>query len=185
MQDNGDNDSDSSSDEEVAIVMMLVPYVKSRFATEVRHDSILQGNAYFKELYHSRSESRFYDSARMRRVTFDALVHALEEKGLHSSSCISSCEKVMTMLYILTGQSIRSTCERWQHSGSTISHIVNEVLSASRALQDQVIQAPSSEVPSTVLSSPKFYPYFCDCIGALDGNVRIPHIIGSRRSIRH
>jgi hypothetical protein len=49
----------------------------------------------------------------------------------------------------------------------------HKVLRACLELYRNVVRLPQLRVPFQIQSNPKFYPYFIDCIGALDGT----HII--------
>ena len=166
----GDRSTSSSDDDIVSAVIYVGPYLQSVYANERRHDSILQGAAYYNELMASGNDSRFYDSARMQRTTFLSLLASLERTDkLKSSAGISSGEKLMMTIHVLTRSTNRVISERWQHSGSTVSQVVHEVLGAAAIIQDDMITRPSAETPQHVRSSSKFYPYFSNCIGAIDG----------------
>ena len=65
----------------------------------------------------------------------------------------------------------RSTKKTWQHSGSTISLVVKQVIQAILRCDKLKCEQPTVNdgTPEHISSNPKFYPYFRDCIGALDG----------------
>jgi hypothetical protein len=114
----------------------------------------------------------------MSRETFEQLVRRCKAQGgLKDTRKISAGEKVMIFLYILSGQSNRSTQERWQHSGDSISNVVKQVRAA--ILRLKLLVSPDLLQPSDVISrNPKYYPFFKDCIGAFDGT-HIPAVIGA------
>jgi hypothetical protein len=170
--DAADSDSSFSSIDSDAVqtVAVLAPYLRSYYVKEPRTTSILQGAQYYMELVGSDNELRFYDMARMRRETFYSLLRVLETTGrLHSSERVTSGEKLMIFLRVLTRTTTRACGERWQVSGATVSAAIHEVLSALRIIRPAYIQPPGTAIPAHIASSPKFFPYFSNCIGALDG----------------
>jgi hypothetical protein len=90
---------------------------------------------------------------------------ALEGTGEH----ISSGDKLIMLIQVLTRATNRVFADRWQHRGSTVSDAIAEVLAAAADLEPTVIRPPSQATPAHILSSAKFFPYFRDCIAALDG----------------
>jgi hypothetical protein len=170
IEDDG-NDSDSSSSSEVVpAIAALAPYLCAYYAKTPRTTSILQGSAYYRELVDSDNERRFYDMARMRRETFFALLSALESTGkITSSERVVSGEKLMIFMRVLAGATNRTCSERWQVAGATITAAVKEVLAAVGALRSLLIKPPIATKHAHIVNSPKFFPYFEDCIGAIDG----------------
>ncbi|CAN1316241.1 hypothetical protein LINPERPRIM_LOCUS29998 [Linum perenne] len=66
--------------------------------------------------------------------------------------------------------SARDNAKDFQHSATTVSKYVGIVLKAVISLSHVVIGPPNmSEVPPQILNDPKYYPYFKDCVGAIDG----------------
>ncbi|KAF0728661.1 hypothetical protein Ae201684_013619 [Aphanomyces euteiches] len=77
----------------------------------------------------------------------------------------------MIFLYIVgEGASNRSAQERFQHSGDTISKVFHQVLSANLLRVPTMMPASlPSWCPNEIQENPKWFPFFKDCIGALDG----------------
>ena len=73
----------------------------------------------------------------------------------------------------LVGQPTRKSGERWQHSTSTISKNTREVIDCILKCKDEIILGvEEDEEPSDyITNSYRFFPYFRDCIGALDGTL--------------
>ncbi|RLN89583.1 hypothetical protein BBJ28_00025798 [Nothophytophthora sp. Chile5] len=171
-RDSSDSDSSMSSPEADAIqtIAVVAPYLQSYYAKELRNTSILQGSAYFKELVESDSEMRFYDVVRMRRETFFELLRLLDSTGrVSSSDSVSSGEKLLIFMYVLTRTTHRATGERCQVSGATVSSAIKEVPAAISIVRTAFIKPPAAATPARITSSPKFFPYFENCIGAIDG----------------
>ncbi|KAH1047135.1 hypothetical protein J1N35_037919, partial [Gossypium stocksii] len=58
---------------------------------------------------------------------------------------------------------------RYYRSTETIHRYFRAVLRAVLKLYKLVIKLPDESTPSEIRNNPRFYPYFKDCIGALDG----------------
>jgi hypothetical protein len=89
---------------------------------------------------------------------------------------ISVEQQVYIFLFIVSqGAANRTTQERFQHSGETISRNFLKVLHALETLSEDYIQLIEPEeyedCVTEISQNPKFYPYFKDCIGAIDGSL--------------
>ncbi|KIO00364.1 hypothetical protein M404DRAFT_97306, partial [Pisolithus tinctorius Marx 270] len=73
----------------------------------------------------------------------------------------------------VTGLSIRHVGERFQRSNGTISKYFKKILFAfsSHDIYSKYIRLPRSDAPvhPTIRDNPKFFPFFADAIGAIDG----------------
>ncbi|KAK5771483.1 hypothetical protein PVK06_047687 [Gossypium arboreum] len=58
---------------------------------------------------------------------------------------------------------------RYYRSTETVHRYFRVVLRAILKLYKLVIRLPNESIPSEIRNNPRFYPYFKDCIGALDG----------------
>src|SRR5436190_23940926 len=59
---------------------------------------------------------------------------------------------------------------RFQHSGETVSRYFHIVSNAHNRLAPEYIKFPdSNEIPMAITNNSKFYNFFNNCIGALDG----------------
>ncbi|XP_057443774.1 uncharacterized protein LOC130735922 [Lotus japonicus] len=68
--------------------------------------------------------------------------------------------------------SVRILEERFQHSGETISRQFHSVLNVVCGLARDIIKpidSSFSDVPDEIKNDVRYYPYFKDCIGAIDG----------------
>jgi hypothetical protein len=142
----------------------------------VQHDSILTGNEYYLELMRSENLNRLHDYARMDRETFLILLDLLRDYGglqnLNRSVFISAGEKLMICIYILKGNSMRETNERWQKFSSTIHRILYQVISSFGKIRKYVMAPASASTPvlEQIREDPTFYPFFRNCVGAFDGS---------------
>jgi hypothetical protein len=145
-------------------------YLRTHYAKEPCHTSVLTGSMYYHELTQSQSPVRFYRVARMSLRTFKLLLSDLESTNkLPSNERVCSGERLLILLYIISGNSSRAAQERWQHGPGTISRIVRQCVAAIGARWSAMVSLPSPDTPAQIRDSAKYYPYFKDCIGAFDG----------------
>ncbi|KAL0393068.1 UNVERIFIED_CONTAM: hypothetical protein Sradi_2529600 [Sesamum radiatum] len=121
-------------------------------------------------------QGRFYDNIRMTKPCFYALVDALTSRGLlphGQTSRVSSIEEVaLFMQTVGMHKRQRDNMERFQHSLETINRRFHRVLSALCAMAPELITRPSfTETHARITNNPDFYPFFKDCIGAMDGTL--------------
>jgi len=150
-----------------------------RYDNIPQHDSILTGHRYYLELMNTANVHRFLNINRMDKQTFLRLVTMLTSIGmLKDSLTICSGQKVMIFIQALIGHSNRQSAERWQHSGSTISVILHEVVDSLYRCLGNCFFRPTAgdELSSVIQNNSKFFPFFANCIGALDGT-HIPAIV--------
>ena len=91
-------------------------------------NSALSGRQYCNEFLAIDNELRFFQTTRMDHPTFQLLHTLLVQNGLSSSVFLKSEEKLIMFLYMLTGKEYRNIAERFQHSTSTVSRSIHEVL---------------------------------------------------------
>ncbi|KAL0287948.1 UNVERIFIED_CONTAM: hypothetical protein Sradi_7113900 [Sesamum radiatum] len=85
---------------------------------------------------------------------------SVQSKKLHFSCRRSEC---------INGS---DNMERFQHSLETINRRFHRVLSALCAMAPELITRPSfTETHARITNNPDFYPFFKDCIGAMDGTL--------------
>eukprot|EP00268_Persea_americana_P058978 TRINITY_DN7185_c0_g1_i15.p1 TRINITY_DN7185_c0_g1~~TRINITY_DN7185_c0_g1_i15.p1 ORF type:complete len:191 (+),score=11.14 TRINITY_DN7185_c0_g1_i15:373-945(+) len=73
---------------------------------------------------------------------------------------------------------------RFQHSGETISRYFNKVLNAIVMLSKHYITPPTQDTPLEISSKSIYYPYFKDCVGAIDGT-HVPAIVRMDDQVRY
>ncbi|KAF8799767.1 hypothetical protein BYT27DRAFT_7071190, partial [Phlegmacium glaucopus] len=71
-----------------------------------------------------------------------------------------------------TGASSQMLQERFQRSGETISKYIKEItkMLVGSFYRKYVKLLPVDQVPLAIRSDSKFYPYFKDCRGTIDGS---------------
>ncbi|KAJ7652319.1 hypothetical protein B0H17DRAFT_887275, partial [Mycena rosella] len=84
---------------------------------------------------------------------------------------VSADEKVTTFLYFArTGCSTRMCQERFHRSVDTINKSIYSILlMLVGSFYQKHVHLPLDETPIEIRENPKFYPYFRNCCGAIDG----------------
>ena len=118
-------------------------------------------------------ENSCYNMFRVERQLFNRLHNILVESyGLQSTTKMSSVEALAIFLWIVGApQSIRQADDRLVRSLETISRTFNKVLRCLLRLAPNIIRPRDPEFSELHpnLENPDFWPYFNDCIGAIDG----------------
>ncbi|CAI9290542.1 unnamed protein product [Lactuca saligna] len=100
-------------------------------------------------------------------------------KALMTRKMVPMIEEQLAIFMFIVGHNLRTRAvqELFKYSGETISRHFNNVLNAIIAISLDFFQSPSSEIPPEIRDDPRFYPYFMDCVGAVNG-VHFPVIVG-------
>ncbi|XP_066376448.1 protein ALP1-like isoform X2 [Miscanthus floridulus] len=108
---------------------------------------------------------------RMRRAPFFSLCNLLREKKLLADNINSCVEEQVAMFLHIVGhnQRFRVVKQNWRRSIETVHRHFKDVLYAIGELRQEMIRPPSNETPVKISNSHRWYPYFKDCIGAIDG----------------
>jgi hypothetical protein len=77
-------------------------------------------------------------------------------------------EKIIILIYALYVWFNRTIAERWQHSGSTIKICVQDAIRALMKCKRYFFAEPE-DLPDSIRNNPKYFPFFRDCVGALNG----------------
>ena len=97
-------------------------YAKLFMIKDTQHDSKLQGKDYYEEVMSTCNKNRFFEVARMPYESFIKFVNLLVVHGeLEGSENIHAGEMTLMFMNSLTGTSLATQAERWQHSKSTCS----------------------------------------------------------------
>ncbi|XP_023156871.1 uncharacterized protein [Zea mays] len=119
------------------------------------------------------------DLLRMRRAPFMQLCDLFRTRQLLRDSIHSSVEEQVAMFLHVVGhnQRFRVVHMTFRRSIETINRYFREVLYAVGELRNEMILPPSTATPTKIRDSHRWYPYFKDCIGAIDGThvlARVP-----------
>lgn len=91
-------------------------------------------------------------------------------------------EEMIATFLLIVGHNDRycNVRQRFGRSHFTTSQNFNKVLKALNTIAPQMMVKPGFAVPSKIRGNTRFYPYFKDCIGAIDGT-HIPAMIKGRQ----
>ncbi|KAL6638731.1 hypothetical protein ACP70R_023590 [Stipagrostis hirtigluma subsp. patula] len=123
------------------------------------------------ELYNG-TDTNCINQLRMRKAVFFKLSARLRDAGLLRDTIHVSVEEQLAMFLHTVGHNLRNRVIGLfvKRSSETVSRYFNQVLKALCFLAKDMIKLRSVETHAKITSSPgRFYPYFKDCIGALDG----------------
>ncbi|KAL6558591.1 hypothetical protein OROMI_018941 [Orobanche minor] len=115
----------------------------------------------------------FKEQLRLHRGMFIKLVDLMVARNLLSDGrFIKVAEQVGICIFILAkGASYRDAADVFKHSISTISKYFKKVLDALVTLSYDIVRphADLSLVPLEIMNNSLYWPFFEDCVGALDG----------------
>ncbi|KZT51836.1 hypothetical protein CALCODRAFT_418983, partial [Calocera cornea HHB12733] len=100
---------------------------------------------------------------------------------------VGTTEQVALFLVgVRQGASNRTLQELFQRSGDTVSRLFNQVLDAltSPEVYNAYVQLPENSIPPGIRLESRFYPWFKDCLAAIDGS-HIPANPGSEEKARY
>ncbi|KAL6563574.1 hypothetical protein OROGR_002533 [Orobanche gracilis] len=103
------------------------------------------------------------------------------EKGILQDTRFICVEEMLAAFLRVVGQNARYSVVRepFGRSHFTASQNFNKILKALNKLAAGMMAKPSSTTPQKIRENTRFYPYFKDCVGAIDGT-HIPAIIVGR-----
>ena len=161
------------------VCQYLVPYM----CKEPRNTSEQKGSSWVQEIL-TGHDSKCYEMFRVEKHVFYRLCYKLVEHGLQGSRYVGVEEMVALFLHTVGhGQCNRLLQERFQHSGETISRLFHKVLVACFSLSREIIK-PSDPMfrgcHEKIREDPRYYPYFQNAIGAIDGThilCVVPHSV--------
>uniref|UniRef100_A0A2N9IX83 Uncharacterized protein n=1 Tax=Fagus sylvatica TaxID=28930 RepID=A0A2N9IX83_FAGSY len=107
----------------------------------------------------------------MRPIAFFELCKILSEKNLVRETInVSIKEQVVVFLHTI-GHNVRFrvAAGRFHRSVETIHRYFRVVLKGVFCLYKHVVRLPGNETHPDIRNNRRFYPYFKDCIGAIDG----------------
>ncbi|PPD69871.1 hypothetical protein GOBAR_DD33248 [Gossypium barbadense] len=142
---------------------------RNEIASRPRVDRDYERENYINSILYS-GDQHCIDVIRMRPIAFFNLCDILSRNNLlQSSKSVNIREQVVIFLHII-GHNVRFRVigSRYYRSTQTVHHYFRVVLRAILKLYRLVIRLPDESTPSEIRNNPRFYPYFKDCIGALD-----------------
>ncbi|CAL5445288.1 unnamed protein product [Camellia sinensis] len=162
---------ESSDDEKDGVFVNYIP-------KDISHTLASNGTKFVDEVLNGRNE-HCLENFRMDKHIFYKLCDILQARGLLRHTNRIKIEEQLAIFMFIIGHNLRTRAvqELFRYSGETISRHFNNVLNAIMGISLDFFQGPGPDVPPEVLEDPRFYPYFKDCVGAVDG-IHIPVMVG-------
>ncbi|KAK1427138.1 hypothetical protein QVD17_15821 [Tagetes erecta] len=171
-----------------SVICLMVAFTTRHRLSTKKHanlptkDEILQRQYVREEMLRDLSNGgKCRELIRMSEKAFMTLCNILKhDGGLQPTQRMSVEEQVARFLHIV-GNDMRNRFASWiyRRSGSTTSRCFHRVLRAIISLESHYIQQPKGDiVPKEIQEKKRFYPFFKDCIGAVDGThvrVKVPN----------
>ncbi|CAA2933598.1 Hypothetical predicted protein [Olea europaea subsp. europaea] len=134
------------------------------------HSVSPKGSGFLAEVLNGHDDS-CREMLRMDKHVFHKLSDTFRQRGMLRDTAGVMIEEQLAIFLNIVGHNERNRViqERFQHSGETISRHFNNVLKAIKSLSREFLQTPPLITPAEILQSNRFYPYFEDCIGVIDG----------------
>ncbi|SPT20816.1 unnamed protein product [Triticum aestivum] len=113
---------------------------------------------------------------RMKRAPFAKLVETFRSRGLLQDNINTSVEEQVAIFLHVIGhnQRFRVIHNMVRRSMETISRYFKQVHFTIGELRGEMIRRPSGQTPPKIRGSPRWYPYFKDCIGSTHVTARVP-----------
>lgn len=168
------DDLDLELDEMELVAAAAGYYYYNSMTKQPVRSSSPRGKGFLTELLEGDDDvSR--EMLRMDKHVFHKLCNILRQRGMLRDTAGVMIEEQVAMFLNIVGHNERNRViqERFQHSGETISRHFNNVLKAIKSLSREFLQPPPLSTAPQILNTDRFYPYFQDCIGVIDG-LQIP-----------
>ncbi|KAI4999599.1 hypothetical protein ZWY2020_004188 [Hordeum vulgare] len=166
---------EEDDDETVLFILPLLhSYLmdsRERSEKKQRHSSILYGKQRVDELLEGHVKNCLV-AFRMEPYIFKSLASYLRRTELIKDTRLKVEEKLAFFLYMLSHNSSYEDMQlEFRHSGSTFHEYINEFFDIIPALCTRFVEPPRIDEPHPVIATDeRFYPYFKNCIGAIDGS---------------
>lgn len=161
----------SSDDEKDGIYGNYIP-------KDLSHSLASNGTKFVDQVLNGQGD-RCLENFRMDKPVFYKLCDILQGKGLLRHTNRIKIEEQLAIFMFIIGHNLRTRAvqELFRYSGETISRHFNNVLNAIMTISLDFFQPPSTDVPPEISDDSRLYPYFKDCVGAVDG-IHFPVTVG-------
>ncbi|XP_021714756.1 uncharacterized protein LOC110682740 [Chenopodium quinoa] len=134
----------------------------------VNRDSLREAN--INSILHC-GDTHCLGQIRMRPAAFYSLCNILVERGLLRESVRMSVKEQVIIFLHLLGHNVRFRVigGRFFRSTWTVHYYFHIVLQAILRLYPEVVKPPTTSIQPEIQNIPRFFPWFEDFIGAIDG----------------
>ena len=157
----------------VAAAYAVVKYSQAYFNKLPYHNFALTGFTWILELLTGHPKC-IHTELGVHKHVFRSLIITLQNAGYMSSRFVMLEKQLAIFLYIcVTGLSLIHVSKHFQQATGTTSKYFLKMLEffSSPSFYNDCVRLPSVDtpVPSKIQNNPKFYPFFKDTLGAIDG----------------
>ncbi|GAV69414.1 LOW QUALITY PROTEIN: hypothetical protein CFOL_v3_12915, partial [Cephalotus follicularis] len=111
-----------------------------------------------------------HEMLRMQKATFLHFCDVLKRKGgLENTNNLVVQEVAMFLIIIGKTWDQRAICDRFQNSLETVNRYFRCVMRAVASLAKHIIPPSVDDNVSHIKNNKKYYPWFKDCVGAING----------------
>ncbi|CAO2187477.1 unnamed protein product [Urochloa humidicola] len=172
-------------EEDDELFLVIIPAVLQGLTDEKRplHTSELTGAKKMKEILEGH-ESWCKSEFRMEPEIFKAVSNYLRREGLlRDIRGVDVEQQLGIFMFMLSHNASTEMLKKaFQHSGETIHRHVKAVFDIIPTLTNKFMKLPSSnETHPKIASDPRFWPFFKNCIGAIDGT-HVPITIAEEKA---
>jgi hypothetical protein len=174
---------EEEDDDELFFVLVPAIYASLYSKKRLVHTSCRSGARKIREMLDGH-ESWCKFEFRMEPEIFRAIASYLRREGLlQDTSNMSIEEHLGIFMYMISQNASNAILQKeFQHSGETIHRKTSEFFGIIPALTQRFVKLPSVNQPHVkITSNPRFWPYFQNCIGAIDGT-HVPITISEERA---
>lgn len=142
------------------------------------------GKHFIKSILTDESQHDYFRlQFRMCPAAFKNLCRVLKSEGLLQNTRDICIEEQLAMFLLQLGhcQRYKVLVEKFDRSTWTVSTYFNRVLEATLKLANQYVQPPSTKTHQKISTDVKYFPYFENCIGVIDGTHVPVHLVGPER----
>ncbi|XP_024634373.2 uncharacterized protein [Medicago truncatula] len=167
-----DEEDDDIFQKAIFVAALVGEYAVNHLCKEPCRTSELTGHSWVQEILQG-NPTRCYEMFRMEKHVFNLLCTELVELGLKSSNRMT-VEEMVAMFLVAVGHGVgnRMIQERFQHSGETVSRHFHQVLHVVLKLSMKYIKPEDPmfrDCHSKIKNDPRYWPFFKNAIGAIDG----------------
>ncbi|RVW75767.1 putative nuclease HARBI1 [Vitis vinifera] len=155
-----------------AAILVSVYHCSNYLERSISNEGDYERHALMERLTLMDNED-FYNQLRMGKDAFARLVNILRGTGRLRNNAHSNVEEQVAKFLHIVDHNLRNRTMKFyfKRSSETISRHFHQVLRAIISLDDVFLKQPDGlKCPQEIKDNTKFWPYFKDCIGAIDGS---------------
>ncbi|CAL5405637.1 unnamed protein product [Camellia sinensis] len=163
-----------------AVSLVLILHCRDHIRKSISEQGDYERYALIKRLT-TLEDADCRSQLRMSKDVFATLISMLKRTQFLRDNPQSKVEEQVAKFLHIIGHNLRNRTIKffYRRSGKTVSRHFHQVLKAIISLEDIFLKQPDGfNCPPEIRNNPKYWPYFKDCVGAIDGThfrVRVPN----------